>query len=73
MTIALKPGHPHNYRSSAYPRKANDFYPTPSDLAISLALRLPWLGLELPRVALDPCGGDGALAAVWCISGWTCG
>jgi hypothetical protein len=53
--------HRHGYRLSAYERKANDFYPTPSDLAVSLALGLPQLGLELPSVALDPCGGDGAL------------
>ena len=46
---------------SAYERKANDFYPTPSDLVISLPLGLSRLGLDLPRVALDPCGGDGAL------------
>ena len=61
MTIALKPAREHSYHLSAYERKPNDFYPTPSDLAISLALGLPRLGLELPRVALDPCGGDGAL------------
>ena len=61
MTIALKPARQHGYRLSEYKRKANDFYPTPSDLAISLALGLPRLGLELPPVALDPCGGDGAL------------
>ena len=61
MTIALNPAREHSYRLSAYERKANDFYPTPSDLAISLALGLPRLGLDLPRVALDPCGGDGAL------------
>ena len=61
MTIVLKPAHPHNYRSSAYERKANDFYPTPSELAISLALGLTRLGLDLPRIALDPCGGDDAL------------
>ena len=61
MTSALQCRHQHNYRLSAYERKANDFYPTPSDLAISLALGLPRLGLDLPRVALDPCGGDGAL------------
>lgn len=61
MTIALKPTCEHSYRLSAYQRRANDFYPTPSDLAISLALGLPRLGLDLPRVALDPCGGDGAL------------
>ncbi|HZZ22835.1 MAG TPA: hypothetical protein VFE60_09780 [Roseiarcus sp.] len=61
MTIALKPAREHSYRLSAYERKANDFYPTPSDLVIGLALGLPRLGLDLPRVALDPCGGDGAL------------
>src|SRR5271170_7534250 len=61
MTIALKPARQHDYRLSAYERRANDFYPTPSDLAISLALGLPRLGLDLPRIALDPCGGDGAL------------
>jgi hypothetical protein len=61
MTIVLKPARQHNYRLSAYKRKANDFYPTPCDLAIGLALGLPRLGLDLPRLALDPCGGDGAL------------
>jgi hypothetical protein len=61
MTIAFKPGRLHNYRRSAYDRKENDFYPTPSDLAVSLALGLSRLGLDLPGVALDPCGGDGAL------------
>jgi hypothetical protein len=33
----------------------------PSDLAIGLAIGLPRLGFDLPRVALDPCGGDGEL------------
>jgi hypothetical protein len=62
MTIALKPARQHDYRLSAYERKANDFYPTPSDLAISLALGLPWLGsICIKGGALDPCGGDGAL------------
>jgi hypothetical protein len=61
MTIVLKPAREHSYRLSTYERRANDFYPTPSDLAISLALGLPRLGLDFPRVALDPCGGDGAL------------
>jgi hypothetical protein len=61
MTIALKPAHQHGYRLSAYERKENDFYPTPADLAISLALGLPRLGLDLLGVARDPCGGDGAL------------
>ena len=42
MTIALKPTHQHQhgYRLCA---KENDFYPTPSDLAVSLALGLPRL------------------------------
>jgi hypothetical protein len=61
MTTLLRRVHPHNYRISAYERKENDFYPTPWDLATSPALGLPRLGLDLPRVALDPCGGDGAL------------
>jgi hypothetical protein len=61
MTAALKPAPQHGYRLSAYERKANDFYPTPSDLVVALPLGLAKLGLELPRVALDPCGGDGAL------------
>jgi hypothetical protein len=61
MTTAPKPAREHSYRLSAYQRRANDFYPTPSELAISLAIGLPRLGLDLPRVALDPCGGDGAL------------
>jgi|SRR5271166_1131149 len=61
MTIALKPAKQHTYRLSAYERKENDFYPTPSDLATSLPFGLSQLGLDLPRVALDPCGGDGAL------------
>jgi hypothetical protein len=30
-------------------------------LAVGLALGLARLGLDLPRVAIDPCGGDGAL------------
>jgi hypothetical protein len=61
MTTAPKPAGSHGYRLSGYQRKPNDFYPTPSDVAISLATGLPRLGLDLPRVALDPCGGDGAL------------
>jgi hypothetical protein len=62
VAIVLKPTLSHGYRLSAYRRKPNDFYPTPSELAISLAIGLPRLGLDLPRVALDPCGGDGASA-----------
>ena len=61
MTVALNPAGMHNYRLSAYKRNANDFYPTPPDLVVALALGLPRLGLERPHVALDPCGGDGAL------------
>lgn len=61
---ALKPGRKqnnHNYRLSAYERNENDFYPTPTDLAVGLAIGLPRLGIEVPKLALDPCGGDGAL------------
>ena len=61
MTAALKPSPQHSYRLSAFERRDNDFYPTPSDLVASLPLGLPRLGTELPQVALDPCGGDGAL------------
>jgi hypothetical protein len=61
MTIALKPERQHSYRPSAYERRPNDFYATPSDLVVSLARGLPQLRLELPRVALDPCDGDGAI------------
>jgi hypothetical protein len=61
VAIVLNPVRSHGYRLSAYQRKPNDFYPTPSDLVTSLPLGLSRLGLELPRVALDPCGGDGAL------------
>jgi hypothetical protein len=61
MTSALKCRHQHNYRLTGYERRDNDFYPTPSDLVVSLPLGLAKLGAELPRVALDPCGGDGAL------------
>jgi hypothetical protein len=61
MTTILKPARQHNYRLSAYERKENDFYPTPSDLAAGLALGLSQLELELPKTAVDPCGGDGAL------------
>jgi hypothetical protein len=53
--------HQHGYRLSAFEWKANDFYPTPSDLVIGLALGLSRLEVGLPRIALDPCGGDGAL------------
>jgi hypothetical protein len=40
MTIAVKSACNTAYRVSAYARKANDFYPTRSDLAISFALGL---------------------------------
>jgi hypothetical protein len=31
MAIALKPAREHSYRLSVYQRRANDFYPTPSE------------------------------------------
>jgi hypothetical protein len=61
VTTALKPAREPSYRLSVDQRRANDFYPTPSEVAISLALGLSRLGLDLPRIALDPCGGEGAL------------
>ena len=61
MTSALNCRHQHSYRLSAFERRDHDFYPTPSDLMASLPLGLARPGLESPRVALDPCGGDGAL------------
>jgi hypothetical protein len=51
----------HGYRLSAFERNDHDFYPTPADLVASLPIGLSRLGLGLPPVALDPCGGDGAL------------
>jgi hypothetical protein len=61
MTAAFKPAPQHGYRLSAFERNDHDFYPTPTDLVAGLSLGLSRLGLGLPRVALDPCGGDGAL------------
>ena len=51
----------HGFHLSAYERKDADFYPTPPILAAGLAVGMPQLRIETPRVALDPCGGDGAL------------
>ncbi len=51
----------HGFHLSAYAREDSDFYPTPPILAAGLAVGLPQLRSELPRIALDPCGGDGAL------------
>jgi DNA (cytosine-5)-methyltransferase 1 len=51
----------HGFHLSAYEREDADFYPTPAILAAGLAVGLPQLRLEPPKIALDPCGGDGAL------------
>jgi hypothetical protein len=51
----------HGFHLSAYEREDSDFYPTPPILAAGLAVGLPQLRIETPRIALDPCGGDGAL------------
>jgi hypothetical protein len=51
----------HGFHLSAYEREDSDFYPTPPILAAGLAVGLSQLGINLPRIALDPCGGDGAL------------
>jgi hypothetical protein len=61
MTAALRQAQQHGYRLSAFERKDHDFYPTPADLVASLPPGLSRLGVRLPRVALDPCGGDGAM------------
>ena len=61
MTAVLKPALQHSYGLSAFERKDHDLYPTAADLVASLPVGLARLGLESPRVALDPCGGDGAL------------
>jgi len=59
MTIVLKLARPHGYRLSTMSRSRTTSIRRP--LAISLPLGLPRLGVDLPRVALDPSGGDGAL------------
>jgi hypothetical protein len=51
----------HGFHLSAYEREDSDFYPTPPILAAGLAVGLPQLGINRPRIALDPCGGDGGL------------
>jgi hypothetical protein len=51
----------HGFHLSAYEREDSDFYPTPPILAAGLAVGLPQFWIGLPRSALDPCGGDGAL------------
>jgi len=63
MTIALKPAHQHGYRLSAYERKENDFYPTPSDLATGLALGLSRLGLNCRELRSIPAAATGRCAA----------
>jgi hypothetical protein len=51
----------HGFHLSAYERQDADFYPTPPILAAGLAIGLSRLGIALPGIAIDPCGGDGAL------------
>jgi hypothetical protein len=65
MTSAFQCRHQHNYRLSAYERKVNEFYPTPSELAISLAVGLSKLGLDLPRVASIRAAATAPSAAIW--------
>ena len=69
MTSALKCRHQHNYRLSAYERKSNDFYPTPSELAINLAVGLSCHELRFLVVAfrlLGHCHGQPAINIVGC-------
>ncbi|HEY1783714.1 MAG TPA: hypothetical protein VGG79_25360 [Roseiarcus sp.] len=65
MTMALRQAPQHGYRLSAFDRKDHDFYPTPADLVASLPLGLSRLGLELPRIVLDPRGATARSAAAW--------
>ena len=55
MTIVLNPARPHGYRLSAYDRKENDFYPTPSSRSVSrwgcYGSRLIFRALRSIRVA----------------------
>ena len=51
----------HGFHLSANEREDADLYPTPPILAAGLAVGLPQLRIETPVIALDPCGGDGAL------------
>ena len=51
----------HGFHLSDYERVDADFYPTPPILAAGLRVGLPQLKIGRPLIALDPCGGDGAL------------
>lgn len=51
----------HGFHLSDYARADADFYPTPSLLAAALRVGLPQFRIGRPPIALDPCGGDGAL------------
>jgi hypothetical protein len=65
MTTALRPERPHSYRLSAYERKPNDFYPTPSELGISLAAGLSRLGLICRELRSIRAAATAPSAAVW--------
>jgi hypothetical protein len=65
MTTALRPARPHSYRLSAYERKPNDFYPTPSELGISLAVGLSRLGLICRELRSIRAAATAPSAAVW--------
>jgi hypothetical protein len=51
----------HDFRRSAYARLECDFYPTPAVVTRGLVAGLQQVGVPLPKLALDPCGGDGAI------------
>ena len=51
----------HGFHLSSYERESADFYATPPLLAAGLAIGLTRLGIALPQIALDPCGGNSAL------------
>jgi hypothetical protein len=50
------------YTPRRHDRRANDFYPTPADLADGLLAGLLRAGLKLPTPIHDPCASDWAVA-----------
>lgn len=63
------PGRTNKLHASAFERRALDFYETPVDLLDALVVGLQRLGLPLPAVALDPCGGAGAIRRALAVHG----
>lgn len=56
-----KPARTNKLHASTHARRPLDHYATPADLCDALVVGVVRLGLVLPAVALDPCGGAGAI------------